>query len=378
MTLFEYLGSAGQERIHTQTLAWLLTPSTSPLTVAHRVAILRALKVDCTDADAEVLRVQTELFSLDMICSAPGVLLVLENKLKSRQSYRQLSRYDEVIPKVQDLFGPNDKLRKVFLTLSHEKAGSNRPGEWTNIDYSALLQPMATAATDTNNPYVSDYASLLSRMVKARDAFISNPGAFPAVVDRVSWSAEKRLKSPLPADTTDEERFVCNNRLERIFIETLLRNLVNEVGNAVIDSGARGMPLVQVPLYLVQLDPGVWYEAGFQLQDKRLKLTIAHIDYKTSSRNEKEGFHGNRFLKLSGGRESTEGKTRDYHSWIWPAPPELIFDQNTGVCFSSAFAKEVTAAQNVWGETLKPLVDNNELVSFELWTSARAEELVAA
>jgi hypothetical protein len=371
-SLFEYLGIAGQERIHSQTLAWLLTPAVSPLNAAQRSALLEAFGVICTPDDADALRVQTELDSLDLVCASPRVFLVVENKLKSRQSNLQLAGYDAKIGSVARIVQTEAAVCKVFLTLSKEKSG----GAWNDIDYSELLPPLLAAVEGSADPYVHDYAALLTRLVDARTAFLEKPGDFAEVHERVSWSAVKRLQNPLPAGLTAAERFICTNRLERIFVETLLRDLLVDVPNAVADAGVHGSPLVQVPLWLVELEPETWYRAGLQLQGKTLKLNIADVDYEGSAPSHRLEILGNVLDDGGTSRRACRGTSRDYRSWVWEAPQSLKTIAPPAKTFSADFAREVDTAREAWERALRRLPHKDEhRVNIEPWTPERASIL---
>lgn len=371
-SLFEFLGIASQERIHSQTLAWLLTPHVSPLRPAHRRALLAALGVKCTLRDVQELRVQTELEGLDLVCASPKVFVVIENKLKSRQSSLQLLRYDEKIGKVAGLLDTTGAAHKIFLTLSHEKSGCG----WTDVDYRALVGPLAAAAQAEKNLYVADYVALVTRLVGAREAFLTSPGNFEQVHRRIGWSTVSRLKR-LPAGTSTDEAFICENRLERIFVETLLRNLVSDVPNAITDAGAHGQPLVQVPLWLVEVMSGEWYRAGLQLQGKTLKLNIADLDYEGSSNTSKRLDVFNGLFEGDGlARKAVLGSSRDYRSWVWPAPPPLRSISPPAADYSRAFLDEFVAASTTWERALTMLLGSGRINSFKPWTPALASRLL--
>lgn len=374
-TLFEYLGIAAQERIHSQTLAWLLTPNVSPLKPAHRVALLQALGLECEELDVSVLRVQTELDSLDLVCASNTKLLVIENKLKSRQASDQLLGYDAKIAAVSALLGTSASAHKVFLTLSREKSGCG----WLDVDYAQLILPLTDAAAVVKNGYVSDYVEILSKLVAARTAFLDNPGAFQEVHKRVSWSAAKRLQEPLPDGISNDEVFISSNRLERIFVETLLRDLVADIPNAIADAGAHGNPLVQVPLWLVEICNGGWYRAGLQLQGKKLKLNIADIDYEGSRPGTSLPMFDDD-LEVAGGveRKAHKGTSRDYRSWVWDAPQPLSSIAPPPVGFVRTFKDEVNSAETAWQQALEVLQRQAKIKTFETWTPARASELLIA
>ena len=201
LSLFEALSIAGMERIHTQTLAWLLGPH-SKLASQHRLKLLEALGATCSAAELDKLTVVTEVSSLDLVAyTSSRLVLVVENKLKSRQGRNQLAIYDNAIGKLaQKLELAEAGVQKTFLTLSKEKGHTG----WSDTDYGVLARALNTFPTPA---YVADYAAALDRLVAARDAFVGDHRHYPEVFARVAMPTLDRLANPLPSTADPHLRF---------------------------------------------------------------------------------------------------------------------------------------------------------------------------
>ena len=100
LSFFESLAIADQERIHSQMIAWMLTPAVdgAPLNAQQRRQLLSdAFGFSVAVPVCDELVVMTEVSSIDIVVFAGADLLVVENKLKSRQSPGQLLRYDAAV-----------------------------------------------------------------------------------------------------------------------------------------------------------------------------------------------------------------------------------------------------------------------------------------
>ena len=97
-TLFEMLAIADQERIHTQIIAWLLTPEHFALSEINQSKLIESLfGLSIYPDEISKVKIITELNSLDFVLIHGNDLIVVENKLKSKQGEDQLSRYNKVI-----------------------------------------------------------------------------------------------------------------------------------------------------------------------------------------------------------------------------------------------------------------------------------------
>jgi hypothetical protein len=181
ITPLEYLSLGSRERIHTETLRWLLS-NDSPLSSGGSVRLLQAL---CSGLPqiTEVLKVVTEYKQLDLVvkvCRRDSTEshIVIENKLKSAEGPQQLRRYDETAAALGAVSG------KFFLTLIGEPAASSP--DWRSITYrqfyDSLLAEVTARPPVQSAEFVRDYVDLLSRLVGAVERVVAYPDPYAAIV----------------------------------------------------------------------------------------------------------------------------------------------------------------------------------------------------
>ena len=242
-SLFEFLGVADQERIHTQTLAWILNPEHSPLNLEDYCKIFAKFFDIKIEQKVDVHSVVTELANIDLLITTKDKVIVLENKFKSKQSAGQLKRYEEYVEKESEY--KEKKKKYFFLALSGEKSATPN---WNNKNYSDVLD----ALTEIKNyPYVTDYISLINNLVKAKKFFIENAGYRKEIFARSGLKNKHRILSDAISNSYPEEiKFICANKLERLFTEIYYITVVEKLGQSegiVIDIGeSQGKALIQV------------------------------------------------------------------------------------------------------------------------------------
>ncbi|MBX3362490.1 MAG: PD-(D/E)XK nuclease family protein [Phycisphaeraceae bacterium] len=178
--VFDALGAKKRELSHSNFLAWLLDPSESH---HHGSLFLRAilmdllkqgrplspgsplslLELDGNDLhDAQVLR---EWRNIDLLIVVPsiGLVVAVENKVKSSEHSNQLQRYKSI---VNDRF-PDMKRLFAFLTVDDDDATDE---DWISYTYGdvhrVLYRARAQAAGSTESEvsiFLDHYLSLLER-----------------------------------------------------------------------------------------------------------------------------------------------------------------------------------------------------------------------
>ena len=360
-SLFEFLGVAGVERIHTQTIAWLLNAIDSPLTIAERKTLLASLTCECTEEEVSRLVVYTELKSLDLVaCTNTEIVLVVENKLKSRQSDEQLPTYVKTLTQVAGLLQLGcERTTKVFLTLSRERSD---PGSgWTDVDYRDLSDALFKMP---DHPFVTDYSNLLLSLLKARDQFISHHLSFSEVFKRIAWSTIKRLQQPLSQNPSETLTFVDRNRLERIFVETLYRDICATVSRSIVDAGRAGIPLIQITQWKVKFD-GNLYRAGLQLQGGTLKLNLASLDYASSALNPALVEFDNYMAPFQ--LRPNAARARNYRSWSCKAPEDLNVHSASMQQMTAALIREAEHSARRWQSVLNGIRAAGIRLEYEPW-----------
>lgn len=362
-SLFEMLGIADQERIHTQIIAWLLSPEDSPLNSIQRAKFIQQLfNVPTTPENANQIHVVTELKHLDLVVVHPTAFIAVENKMKSSQGVDQLQKYSaeiEELVKELEKKQPGISQRpkvKVFLTFSGE---SPKADDWNVIDYQHVLEALNALDLPLDG-YAADYTALLGTLLKSRDEFIENHKEYPQIFKRSGMKTYDRLIDPLPEGITSLEQFVCGNRLERIFIERLYRETITKEGFHRADvTESRGQALIHLNLFELRVANSPYcFHAGFQLQGDTIKLNIGAKEYPKSKCDWLPEKVANSFdeqfkKQLKGAERVNPSRTRAYRSWTRQVgterkPEEMLFDE-----FCRFLTVHINEAVTIWTAVLE-------------------------
>jgi hypothetical protein len=358
-TLFEMLGIADQERIHTQMIAWLLTPNDSPLCKESRQKLYQTI-FGVNAQDIENITPSTELKNLDLAMiiirpnsEKPQLIAVLENKFKSSQSQDQLSKYNESIKEFKEYFEVltgDQGFRKVFLSFSYENPDNN---EWLKKDYIEILNTLNEIKCD--NQYFIDYKCFLQKLVKYRDEFTKNHKEYSQIFKGSGQKEQNRILNPISSDSKDLEKFVSKNKLERLFVQILYRKITSGY-NAIIEE-TRGRGLIQIYFYQIKfLNSDEWCMCGFQIQGSSKKINIRKKNYKGGSIDNNilkklNNFFGKKDLSNNPPRSEDSS----YVSWSRRKKGEFnIIEEDFNQC-KDFVRREFKDARNNWEEAIKSI-----------------------
>ncbi len=364
-TLFEMLAIADQERIHTQIIAWLVNPEYFALSATNQSKLIESLFGLSISPD-EILKVKiiTELNSLDFILIHGNDLIVVENKLKSKQGKGQLERYNTVIDMLKKKYNLTRAPIKFFLTFSGEISNDEN---WNCIDYQVVRD--AINSLDCDNSYINDYLSLLNRLISSREAFLRNHTKYKEVFNRSGMKAEDRFFNK-PLDPCDEiEKFICENKLERMFIETLYRKILIDQGfnNAGIDE-SHGVALIQIDFFkFLQKDNIKQLKAGLQIQGNSLKYVLSSTDYHNSTKDDLPNEyieHINCAIDKSIFR-SNSARSKSYHSWSRKISENQKLENLEISSFVSWLKTQAEEAEKFWREHLLKMKENRLINDFD-------------
>jgi hypothetical protein len=356
-TYLEALGIADQERVITQSLAWLIGPS-SPLDSSRRQRVIDGLFGQCPPVDTMI--VLTELDRIDLALVWPGGLIVaVEVKLKSRLGKSQLADLNTAINAVGMIEWLNTTTtplpsRKFLLTFSNERAGDK---DWTPLDFSRVCTALSGMDVGKEDSIAGDFVSLLERLLATREAFCADHAQHPQVFRFSGAKTNVLLKhhheiAALPGHTG----FIVRNKLSRIFIETLLWKVVDaaEVPQATVGE-TRGQAQINVPLFegiqfnAVEHDR---FRAALQYQAGAWKLQIAAMDYSHSKAAWLPGTLVQALDQSFAGQgfEVNPGRTHAYRAWQLVDKTDL--QQVSLADFINEFRRKTDWARQVWTNTL--------------------------
>lgn len=184
---FEILHVANLEIRHSNFLAWILNPKEThnlgdvfarwffkEIFSDAKVAELDEFQVDGLDTSS--IRIHREYRNIDLLIELKDIVVVIENKIWSREHSQQLKRYAEIVEtdfqKSQSAF--------VFLTPYNEAPIDEGDQEtYVTFDYASivkLLEQIVELYGDSMSPkvklYLDDYIAVVRRYILAEDPAI--------------------------------------------------------------------------------------------------------------------------------------------------------------------------------------------------------------
>jgi hypothetical protein len=369
-SFFEALGVADQERIHTQFLAWILDPDTSPLKAIDRSELVRALLSEpdgASEIESRVPRlVLTELKHIDLVILLDRDIVFLENKLKSKQGKNQLSRYNEAITSIWQetseagLWEGDRTVRKVFLTFS----GETNANGWKDLDYSPLFA--ALNRVDTTNPFVCSYRAFLGKLLELRHEYLNNHTGHPHVDDYAGLRGIDRLQLTRRPDLSTLEIFLIKHRLGTLFVQALMHRLATMVGQWRHGVGeTRGHALMETTFFectLTDAPRDVRFRVGTQLQRGTLKLNIGAGDHYGDSdrdwiRKIEPSFDAamKRHWPSTFPKFGAHGRNRAYRSWSFRMTAGEQWSEVPLQPFADRYHHLLRLAHETWSTVLQEL-----------------------
>lgn len=184
---FEILNSTTYEIRHSNFLAWIINPQGS-----HRLGdsftkwffkeIFSDAKVEYLDEfqvdglDTSKIQVYREFHNIDLLIELPEIVVVIENKIKAKESNSQLKRYREI---TNNIF-PNKKLVFVYLTpdaIEPEREDDRK--YYIAIDYESIVRLLDIvidihhdSISDKVRFYIQDYISNIRRNILLEDEVV--------------------------------------------------------------------------------------------------------------------------------------------------------------------------------------------------------------
>jgi len=243
LTPIEYICVADRERVHTETLRWLLDEN-SPI-YNNRNKFLEYLTGSKEFRNCNILKSSTEFNKLDLLveltCNGKQKFIIIENKLKSPLYRDQLNEYDESIEKNKEI---QSYCHKYYLTLLSEEI---RNTDWNHISYLQLLKSIEKVKDKAikHRTYLRNYYLTLARLKKAIELVREEPNKYAG--NGVVFEHET-TQSP-PADfSTYISILKLRTLLQKAWMQKLGENIISNIkedfedwsvdvshGNALID-----------------------------------------------------------------------------------------------------------------------------------------------
>lgn len=255
LTFFDYIGAADMERIHSATIAWMISDYCSALTIGEKTRILNILfkteKSGLTSIETinEFEHLDIAVITTDK--TGQKELWVLENKVKAQLGFNQLSKYSKRIAegyneenskKVNDMIkAKHCYAHNHFAVLSligQLPQDQESLGEWSSSTYDELSAELDSIFKNKGNAdspqmeIVKEYYNCISYLVNALSEFRKNPQAFSNVF--TDGSKAKAVKTTL--NLPGLPGYIAANGLETLFQKAYFTDIVNEIFQEIFES----------------------------------------------------------------------------------------------------------------------------------------------
>lgn len=275
-TFFDSLMISDSERIHTQTLAWILSLNDSVFPTDKKRQFLNDLfNINGGIEIEQNIYVETELNKIDLFIDTDNYQFLIENKLKSSEHSNQTFRYIDSIP---SQFENENKTRKFgFLTLVKDEPQNQ---EWIPISFEKLrdsLNKLDWKKEHKETTFISEYVQTLDNLTTVYNEFIGNHRGFANVF--TDGSKKKFEKKKYENELQD---YIRRNQLETIFQKAFLKTILKNAKIEYIEIGeTRGTALFQTHISEINVS-GEIFRLGFQFQGKTMKINLVHKNYADS------------------------------------------------------------------------------------------------
>ena len=272
-TFFDSLMISDSERIHTQTISWILSLDKTIFSNDQKGDFLKIL-FNLTDdvTISEKPYIETELNKIDLFIQTTDKQFIIENKLKSSEHSNQTIKYFDSVPK--QLIDSNKTKHFGFLTLINDEPQNQ---EWKPISFEKLrdsLNSIQWPAKKNETIFIREYIQTLDNLVCVFNQFVSNHKNFENVF--ADGSKKKYEKKPYQDDSKD---YIRKNQLETIFQKAFLKKILKSANIEYIEiSETRGTALFQTSICEIDA-AGELFRLGFQFKGKSLKINLVHKNY---------------------------------------------------------------------------------------------------
>lgn len=278
-TFFDYLGIADIERIHSQTINWLLSLENSILDEQSKSTFLgRLFKIE-EPIELKNIKSDTEIARIDIFINSDKCQFLIENKLKSSE-HHQTDKY-----KVPTQFKDSSKtVFSGFLTFINEQPINK---EWVAISFKDLSESLKTLKIDKNHKqaiFLEEYSQTIDNFVGIFNQFMSNHEDFSTV-----FTDGSKKKSDKPKYDNELLDFIRRNQLETIFQKAFLQAICSDFAESInykFNIGeTHGTALIQIEMKEYEYESHR-YQLGLQIQGKSIKINFAAQDYGNSSKDQ--------------------------------------------------------------------------------------------
>ncbi len=278
MSFFESVSLSGQERVHSQVIAWVFSETCSSLLLDEKLKVLS--KLTGRTIQSQSISSITEYGDIDILILCDNDAVIIENKIKIQTHSNQLQKYEKISKEL-----PLTKsLNCHFIYLSLFPENINEPN-WGQKLHKELYEYLSNANKQDNHDTVllGEYLKFHKKLVDAQDEFFRDITKFK---DVYTYGSLKKIDKINAKYSNDYTRFISQTQLETIFQIAYLKVVADKVGHSsfTLDE-SHGMALINFEIASYDIN-GIEFKSHLQYQADVLKFNFAAKNYSSSTKEQ--------------------------------------------------------------------------------------------
>lgn len=279
MSFFESMALSGQERIHSQVIAWIFSSECQALSLDDKLKILSSLIGK--EITSKTIKSITEYGYIDILILCDYDTIIIENKIKIQTHSNQLEKYQKMAKESELTKTLNHHF--LYLSLFHEDIKNSL---WKNVLHEELASLLNSCVKNSCNDTVllEEYLKFHKKLSDAKNMFFEKNGDFEDVYRYASKDKVSKAKVKYSSSVSE---FIVRTGLETIFQIAYLQSVAEEVnhsnGHSLAES--HGMGLINFKIKEISHD-GRKYIVNLQYQGDTIKINFASLDYFSSKKEQ--------------------------------------------------------------------------------------------
>lgn len=323
-TFFDFIGAADMERIHSATIAWMISDKCEAFNLEDRIFLLNTL-FGTTLTNIKSITVCNEFNRIDIAFITTHLnggkeFWAVENKVKAPLGNNQLKNYEDITSCTPKWNGTRRKKKKKIERNDEKNSELNYQdchfavlsligvlpqdhyGDWHIVEYSEFLKALQRICNKINyeNQHlviIHEYRDCLSNFVIALSQFRKHPEEFPFVFTEGNKKKSAKLyisDSSLNNYTIGE--YISNNGLETLlqkdYFATLLKEIYQDFDeiNSMVDHCHVTETHGNADFAFHFRNPGIEMEFDLSFQNGTFKFAGTKKNYPKVGINEKKKF----------------------------------------------------------------------------------------
>lgn len=229
-TFFDFIGTADIERVHSATIAWMLSDKCEAFNLSERVDLLEML-FGTSSSDIKSIEGCAELEHIDIAfitedSNGEKEIWVIENKIKAPLGHNQLKDYEAKIKKNKEYAKHHLAVLSLIGTLPQDDMKN-----WHIITYSYLLAGLDKILDKGHIDHqhyviIKEYRDCLHNLQRVLNEFGKHPEKYPNVfTDGNKPKSEKRnIKAGAPIGN-----YISKNCLETLLQKYYFVDIINKI-----------------------------------------------------------------------------------------------------------------------------------------------------